>query len=361
MERSKKSILIINTIGMGFEGISSVIVNYVRAMNKDDIEIDFIGYPTTKKVFMDILAPLGKLHIIPEKKKDLMGYIMGIVDVTQKGYDVVHIHGNSGTMLIEALISKKNRAKKIFVHCHNTTCNHPLINHLLTPIMKKTATYLLSCSVESGKWLYGNSKYFVLNNAISLEKFSFNEVVRQQCRKELGIDKEYVIGHIGSFIEQKNHLFLIDIFNELQKKIPYSKLLLASDGVYFDKVKKKVYDLGLESKVLFVGRRGDVERMYQAMDIFVMPSKWEGLPVVMVEAQASGLPVLVSDCVTKEAKCTEKTYFKSLDDGAYSWSQKICDIKNMDFNRKESVTRQMREKGFDIVIEAGKLKEIYMS
>lgn len=355
-----KRVLIINTIGLGFEGISSVIVNYLSHMDRSGLTFDFIAQPDIREDFKRIIKSLGDVIIIPDRKQNTKEYIIRLNNVLKNGYDVIHIHGNSGTMAIEAFLAKIHRIKKIIVHSHNTECDHHMVNQILKPIMKSLSTDWLACSEEAGKWLYGNKKFTVLNNAIDLERFCFKQQVREKCRAELGLKNEFVIGHIGNFIEQKNHGFLIEVFREFHKINEDSRLLLASDGPLMGEVQKKAEQYGLKDAVIFAGRRKDVEKLYCAMDVFVFPSLWEGLPVVMLEAQAAGLPILASSNITQEAKYTENVFYKDLGDGVESWSCKIKEIKELDIKHGE-VESMLGQYRFDIRKEAMRLKNIYIN
>lgn len=354
-----KKILIVNTLGLHYEGITSVIYNFISNMDRTDMKIDFIAFDGMNPELKRDFEKLGEIRITPRRKKDVKGYIKALDKILDDGYDIIHIHGNSGTMAIETVLAKRHKVKKIITHCHNTTCSHPVVNKMLIPIMKSTATDFMSCSKASGKWLYGKSDYTVLNNAIKLDRFEFDEKVREECRKELGFGDEFIVGNIGHFHEQKNHTFLVEIYAEFHRICPESKLLLVSDGPKLDEIKEKVKSLGISNSVIFAGRRSDPERMYQAMDLFLLPSLWEGLPVVMLEAQAAGLPLLVSDTVTQDAKCCDTTVYKSLGDGAQSWAKDIAAIKS---RRKDRTNRRkdIAEHGFDILSEAGKLRDIYL-
>lgn len=356
-----KKVLVINTIGLNYEGITSVIFNYSSYMCLTDMQLEFVAFdninPDLKKKFKNI----GAVHVLPNRKKNFKGYIKALHLLLKRKYDVIHIHGNSGTMVIETLFARLHGISKIMIHSHNTTCNHIIIHKILRVPMLWFATDYLACSDIAGKWLYGNKKYIVLNNAINLNTFSYNECVRAQVRNELEVGEELLIGHMGHFTEQKNHTFLIDVFNEYHKLDSLAKLLLVSAGPKFDEIKDKVHSLGLQDVVIFAGRRSDPERLYQAMDLFILPSMWEGLPVVMLEAQAAGLPVLASDAITAEAKCTSRTVYMSLLDGAKKWAEEIKTIANRKFDRKESVDFELKKYGFDIEQEAAVLRDIYFS
>lgn len=357
-----KKILISPTLGLDLEGITSVIYNYTKAMDRSDLQLSFLTYGDLKPAVRERFEPLGEILLVSDRKQSTKAYILDYVRLLRAGsFDVVHIHGNSGTMAIEAVLAKLCGVRKVIVHTHSTKTNHPVVNCILKAPMMRLADTCIACSKASGEWLYGNYPYTVLNNAIDLNRFRFSEVNREKYRDEFGIKDEFLVGHIGHFTPPKNHFFLIDIFFEFHKLEPNSKLLLISDGPRFDQVKAKVAELGMEDVVIFAGRRSDIAGIYSAMDLFILPSCWEGLPLVMVEAQANGLPVLASDVITEDAICCpERVQFKSLEDGAESWAKQLKQIKDCSYNRKTDTHGDIAEKGFDIHLEAEKLRQIYL-
>lgn len=355
-----RKVLVINTIGLNYEGITSVIFNYSSHLSLNKIQLEFVVYENTSSEIKNRFKKIGKIHILPHRKKYFCRYIKGLQTLLKQNYDVIHIHGNSGTMAAEVLCAKLSGISKILIHSHNTACSHKILHTFLKRPMMQLATDYIACSDKAGKWLFGNKKYTVLNNAINIDAFMYNEKVRNQVRNELGLDDEFLIGHIGHFTEQKNHTFLIDIFSEYQKLDSTAKLLLVSDGPGFDKIKCKVNALRLSESVIFAGRRNDPQRLYQAMDLFILPSLWEGLPVVALEAQASALPVLLSDVITSEAKCTSRTFYVSLSSGAKTWADKIYTLKNRNYKRTMDVEQEIRSHGFDIKYEAKTLESIYL-
>lgn len=356
-----KKVLIVPTNGLDLEGITTVIYNYTKAMNRQGLELHFLTYGDLHPSLRDRFAPLGQIEFVADRKQSTKAYILDYVRLLRAGsFDVVHIHGNSGTMAIEAVLAKLCGVRKVIVHTHSTKTNHPVVNCILKAPMMRLADTCIACSKASGEWLYGNYPYTVLNNAIDLNRFRFSETSRKTYRQEFGIKEEYLIGHIGHFSEPKNHFFLIDIFFEFHKLEPNSKLLLISDGPRYQQVQEKVAQLGLEESVIFAGRRSDIAGIYSAMDLFILPSCWEGLPLVMVEAQANGLPVLASDVITQDAQCTDRTFYKPLDHGALSWAEQLQQIKNSNFDRMVDDRGNIAEKGFDIHTEAEKLRSIYL-
>lgn len=357
----KKTVLIINTVGMGYDGMSHVILNYLCHMRVDGLDLHFAAQPDISEGIRQTLEQYGTIHYLPRKKKHIWGYICRMNEILRGDFDLIHIHGNSGTMAIEAFLARLHTVPRILVHCHSTKTSYPLLNRILTPIMKCMATDLIACSRASGEWLYGKSNYLVLNNAIDLKKYEFNPLVREEVRREFQVGDTLLVGHIGAFLESKNQPYLVEAFADFHRRYPNSKLMLAGDGPMFEAVKHQVEQLGLTGSVIFPGRRSDAQRLYQAMDVFVMPSRWEGLPLVMLEAQASGLPVLASDRITRDAACTDRVRFLSIDEAPAVWADALMELVDEKKDRVEGIAQQLRQHGFDITEEAEILRDIYLA
>lgn len=357
-----KRVLVIPTLGLDLEGITTVIYNYTKAMDRSGMEISFLTYGELKPAVRERFEALGEILFVSDRKQSTLAYVKDLVALLKsRSFDVVHINGNSGTMLIEVLLARLCGVRNVLVHGHSTRTNHPFINAVLKYPMMWLSRECIACSEATGQWLYGNHSYTRLNNAIALSNFRFQEALREQYRAEFGIGEAFLIGHIGHFTEPKNHFFLIDVFSEFHKLEPASKLLLISDGPRLPQVKEKVAALGLQDAVIFAGRRSDVAGIYNAMDFFILPSCWEGLPLVMVEAQVNGLPLLVSDVVTKAAKCTDRVFYKPLDHGAESWAESLQQLQKTHFDRCEDACAAIAANGFDIQKEAEKLRRLYLA
>ena len=215
-------------------------------------------------------------------------------------------------------------------HSHSTTNKKEhlrnFIKNILRLFSKKYATHYFACSELAGRWLFGDKTFnkgevTVINNAIELEKYKFNEQTRDSLRAKYGLTNQFVIGHIGRFMSQKNHTFLIDIFYEVVKRQHNSKLLLIGDGPLYDEIVNKVHTLNLDDKVVFTGVKQNAYDYYNAMDVFVLPSLYEGLPVVGVEAQANGLPIVTSDTVTRDLNIAGGVDYLSLGETASFWAK----------------------------------------
>lgn len=348
-------------------GVESVVMNYYRNIDRNKIQFDFICDDDSTNIPYDEIEKMGgKVILIPPYQK-VFDYHKSLKKILKDGnYKIVHSHIN--TLSVFSLFAAKCAGVPVRIaHSHSTTNKKEkkknLMKQVLRPFSKLFATDYMCCSELAGRWLFGNKEYdkgnvYLLNNAIDLDKFKYDENIRNIKRKELNIkDDTIVIGHVGRFVEQKNHRFLIDIFNEVYKKNNNSILLLAGQGPLMDEMKEKVSNLGLDNCVMFLGQRNDINELYQAMDVFCLPSLYEGLPVVGVEAQATGLLCVLSSDMTKETKVLESTEFVSLDKSTDEWADIIID----DFNEHKRVDTNLEisNNGFNIKKEVNKLENKY--
>ena len=241
------------------------------------------------------------------------------------------------------------------LHSHNTSTEDTLkgkIKHLLLSVSKMNANTFFACSNAAGKFLYGNEQFEVINNAIDLNHFSANKVEDKKKRieikkEEMGLDGKIVLGHIGRFNTQKNHKFLIDIFKMIRDKYDNAVLLLVGEGELEAEVRKYVAEQNLINDVVFLGVRSDVDDLYQMFDLFLLPSLFEGLPVVGVESQCSGCMTLVSDKVTDELNLSCNIDFLPLEKDA--WVERIIAlIETGTYKQRKDVSNEMREAGYDI-------------
>lgn len=348
-------------------GVESVVMNYYRNIDRTKVQFDFLCSESSTDIPYNEIERLGgKVIIIPNYSK-VFKYQNELIKIFKKNnYRIVHSH--ISTMSVFPLRAAKKAGIPVRIaHSHSTTNNKEkkkkLLKQILRPFSRVYATDYMCCSELAGRWLFGNKEYdkgsvYLLNNAIDLDKFKYNEKIRKEKRKELKISTDtVVIGHVGRFVETKNHRFLIDIFNEVHKQNDNSILLLAGQGPLMEDIKEKVKKLDLESSIKFLGQRNDINELYQAFDVFCLPSLSEGLPVVGVEAQAAGLLCIFSNDITKETKVLETTEFLSLTESSNKWSDTILNnLKN--FKRKNNVD-EISEKNFNINNEARKLNYKY--
>lgn len=348
-------------------GVEAVVMNYYKNIDRNKIQFDFICDSDSTDIPYEQIESLGgRVILIPPYQK-VFKYQKELKRVLKEGnYKIVHSHIN--TLSIFSLRAAKKAGIPIRIaHSHSTSNKKEwkknLLKNILKPFSKVYANKYMCCSELAGRWLFGNKEYekgnvYLLNNAIDLNKYKYDEQVRKAKRKELGIKPStFVVGHIGRFVEQKNHRFLIDIFNEIHKKREDSLLLLAGQGPLMEEMKEKVHSLGLDDYVQFLGQRKDANELYQAFDLFLLPSLYEGLPVVGVEAQASGNLCYLSSDMTKETKVLDSTKFMTLENTAEEWADAILkDIKNY---KKHDTKEEVSKYGFNIQKEAEKLEKKY--
>lgn len=348
-------------------GVESVVMNYYRHIDRNKIQFDFICDKDSTNIPYEEIQKLGGKVILVPPYQNVIRYHRELKRVLKdENYKIVHSHIN--TLSVFSLFAAKCAGVPVRIaHSHSTTNKKEkkrnLLKQVLRPFSKFFATNYMCCSELAGRWLFGNKEYdkgnvYLLNNAIDLDNFSYNEKTRKNKRKELEINNNtLVIGHIGRFVEQKNHRFLIDIFNEIHKKETDSILLLTGQGPLEEELKEKVNSLGLNDSVRFLGQRNDANELYQAFDVFVLPSLYEGLPVVGVEAQAAGLLCVLSSDMTKETKLLESTTIVTLDESAERWGTIILD-KFSKYQRKDT-REEISKNSFDIKEEAIKLENQY--
>ena len=350
-------------------GVEAVVMNYYRHIDRTKIQFDFLCDEDSTNIPYEEIEQLGgRVILIPPYQK-VFKYQKELIRIfKENNYKIVHSHIN--TLSVFPLRAAKKAGVKVRIaHSHSTTNKKEwkknLLKQMLRPFSKAYATDYMCCSELAGRWLFGDKAYdsgqvYLLNNAIDLDKFKYNESLRKEKRKELNIkDDTLVIGHIGRFVAQKNHIFLIDIFNEVHKKNSNSLLLLVGQGPLKEEIKNKVKELKLDDSVRFLGQRNDVNELYQAFDVFCLPSLYEGLPVVGVEAQASGLLCILSNAMTKETKVLDITKFMSLNNTPEEWADSILDdVKRY---KRIDTSKEMTAKNFNIKEEAKKLEKYYLN
>lgn len=348
-------------------GVESVVMNYYRHIDRTKIQFDFICDNDSTNIPYDEIEQLGGRVILVPPYQKVFEYQKELVKIFKdNNYKIVHSHIN--TLSVFPLRAAKKAGVPIRIaHSHSTTNKKEwkknLVKQVLRPFSKVYATDYMCCSELAGRWLFGNKEYdkgnvYLLNNAIDLDKFKYDEKIRKEKRKELNIkDDTLVIGHVGRFVEQKNHRFLIDIFNEVHKQKENSILLLVGQGLLMEEMKEKVKTLGIEDKVIFLGQRNDVNELYQVFDVFCLPSLYEGLPVVGVEAQATGLLCVFSDDMTKETKVLDTTEFLSLNQSVEEWARILIDSYKK-FKRTNH-NDEISSNGFNIENETHKLVDYY--
>lgn len=355
-------VLIVATDHFDTGGITKIILNYYNNIDKSKFKIDFvIPNVLPHNIAQEFNKNNSKYFILNNRKKNPLKYIRQLKNIIKKeNYDIVHAHGNSSTLFLEMYASYKAGCKVRISHSHNSTCNHKVINVLLYPLFNKYCNERYACGLEAGKWLFKNKEFTIIKNSIDLEKYKFNKTTREKIRKQYNLDNKTIFGHIGRFNKQKNHEFLIDIFYLYQKANPNSMLVLIGSGENLDNIKSKVKELNIEDKVIFTGEIDNVEEWMCAIDTVLLPSLYEGFPLVLIECQASAVYCIVSSNVTKKVNVTNTIDFIDLSNKD-KWLKYVLNKKNI--NREVISKKNINlciKSGFDIKKSAKTLEQNYI-
>lgn len=365
MERERTRVLIVNTTPFGPGGIRKVIVEFYKEIDKNLFSIDIVSIDEKMNDADKVLfADNNSSVYVFKRKENVIRYMSELYKLCKrKKYKVMHVHGNSATMAIELFIARVCGIEVRIAHCHTTKCDHTKVHNVLLPIFRKLYTHALACSSSAGNWIFGEEKFEVIKNAMNLENYSYNENIRKQYRNELSIpDHAFLLGHVGFFNETKNQEYLIDILYHLAERYNVF-LMLIGTGRKLEYVYQKAVELNVADRVFFMSQRDDVNMLLQAMDLFVFPSKWEGLGLALVEAQLTGLYCIASTGVPKEANISEEINYISLSDPE-EWENRITMVlDNLGAINREKKMREthkkMKEAGYDIKMEIKKLETIY--
>lgn len=346
-------------------GLETMLMNYYRKLDRNKIQFDFMVHREEKGHYDDEIISLGgRIYRMPQiRPGNYRDYFQKLDQFfsEHKEYKVVHSHINENSSFV-LRAAKKTGVPCRIAHSHLSDLGIDLklpFRLYARSVMKDHPTKYFACSKSAGKWLFKNKRpeeIKVLNNAVNVEEFLFNRETRQRVRHKLGVRDELVIGHIGRFNKQKNHEFLLNIFKSVVEKRPDAILVMVGEGNLKPQIEKKVSELGLATNVRFLGVRSDIASLMQGMDLFLFPSLFEGLPVVLVEAQAAGLKCVISDSITKETDITGRIEFVSLNESPEEWANKILSpsYEHLD------TSLLLREKGYDTGTMAKWLADYYL-
>lgn len=350
-------------------GVTTYVVNYFKNMNLDKFSIDFlisnnsiIDSKEIEKLLNErnsrkfCFEQIGIKNFIKANKQ-----IKDFFKNNAKNYDIVHCHMlNNGAFFLH--YAKKYGIKCRILHSHVTqsadTKLKKIRNDLLVPIAIKNATHYFACSKDAGELIFKNKEYIIINNAIDSKKFQYSIDKRKKLRKEMKLEENFVFGNIGRLCPQKNQLFLIDIFNNIRNRKKNSKLVIVGDGPLKEKIQEKIEKMNLEKDVIILESREDVQDMYQIFDLFLFPTMYEGLGIVLIEAQLSGLRCFTSNVVPVEAQITQNYKTQDINDLPEKWAQSVLKYCEEPYERKTQ-NEALIKHNYDIEKEVVKLEKIY--
>jgi glycosyltransferase involved in cell wall biosynthesis len=345
-------------------GTEAFLMTMYRNMDRSKVQIDFMVHYNEPRFYdEEVLSTGGKIYRMTVREdNNFIKYIKDLNTFFKEHKEYKIIHGNFESFgAIYNLVAKKNGVKVRIAHSHTS---HKLpglkgfIKSICNIALKYTATDRLACSTPAGKFLFGKKPFKLYYNPIDIKKFEFNNETRMKIRTQLGLEGKFVIGHVGRFTSVKNHKFLIRQFAYAYKKNNNLILILFGSGPLMEEVKTLADRLGINDAVLFMGNRNDMDKMYQAMDLFVLPSLFEGLPISSTEAQASGLKCLLADTITRESDIIGTAEFISITKRGNSWGERMVELSNEPYERKNFSTKFIAA-GFDIPGQVKKLENFY--
>jgi len=353
-------------------GLTGYICQNYRWIDKTKVQFDFLTYDETIDFKSEFEKYGARFFIIP-RPTHLFSFIKAVNNIIKSNrYELIHFN-LSYANIIPVLVAYACGVKIIIIHSHSTAIDSKkvsirffknIVHKIGRKILKHICTDFLACSQKAGQWMYTSEvlrseKFHIAKNAIDIGKYRFNREKRAALRDELGIGNDtFVIGHVGRFAFQKNHEFLIEIFKKIYKRNKNSKLILIGKGKNEVKIKQMVQTCGLGDKVLFLGYREDIPELMSVMDCFVLPSRFEGLGIVGVEAQAAGLPTFFSTEISKELELTTLSHSLSLNNDPKLWSDKILQVNG---KNRENFELKLIAEGYDIRTEIGEMLKFYLS
>lgn len=356
---------IMNSLNCG--GEENFVMNVYRNIDKNVTKIFFCipDMDGSKQYFEDeIKLNKDTIFKIQSKSRHPIHYFFQIKKIVKENQiKVVHCHSENSMMVLGLVAAKQGGARLLISHSHSSSVNsrvHRYLHFFFRPLLNIVADQKFACSAVAGKWMYGRWNYRIINNGIDLRKYQFNEKVRQRVRSQYGVTNQFVFGHVGRFSIVKNHNFLIRVFRAFIEKVSENAVLfLLGEGETMEEVRKIVDDYGIEDKIFFMGTCKNVHEFLQAMDCFLFPSIYEGLPVSLVEAQAAGLPCIVSDHVSKESKITSYVNYCPIDEGVKKWVDNMNEIFHQKNSRTLSKEDEKGMKRYDIKRITSFLEKLY--
>lgn len=343
-------------------GIATVQKNLHTYIDREKYSFDFVTTYSDSALIPYAESLGARVFVLPPQKTVIL-YCIALYKLLKKeNYDIIHIHKNSTANPMACIVAKLAGAKKIIMHSHNTGAisgKYADISHyIFRPLIRRIADKKVACSHEAGEWMFKNdSDVNVIYNGIDIEKYSFNPQIREDVREKISLSDKFVIGHVGNFILQKNHRFMIDVLERLIRIRPETVLLFIGRGPLMEDIKQYAESKNVSEHVRFMGTRDDVAQLYQAMDVFLFPSSYEGFGIAAVEAQSAGVPCVFSDVIIKDIIVIEKAVSLSLKTSVDEWAKTIIEISK-EPQREENSIKMINSK-FSAKQMAREMEKIY--
>lgn len=350
----KRLLCIVSAMNTG--GAETFLMKVYRSLDREKYQMDFCVNSDENFYEQEILKMGGKIYKISAKSQNVLKWHQELKQVVhENGYQYVIRVCEHSLAALDLLVAREGGAKQLIMRSSNTGSGGTIstaVHRCFRFLSQTVPTVKLAPSTEAAEYTFGKGcirrgEAFLLHNAIDTSVYCFDENDRERLRKEMGLEDKFVVGHVGRFNQQKNHAFLIDVFQELHNRNPQARLVLVGKGELEQAVRQKVCALGLEEYVIFTGVRQDIPQLLSAFDVFLFPSLYEGMPNTVIEAQATGLPCVISDTITKEVKVTDLVCECSLNQSPKYWADKLQIHKDCTINRNE-YSVMMKNRGYDI-------------
>ena len=350
-------------------GIETMLMNYYRHIDRSKIQFDFLCNKKKPGAYDDEIKRMGgRIYHTPGlNPAKYPSYLKCMKKIFEENSEYKIVEAHNGALGVFALhAAKVNHIPVRIFHAHGASITRDWklpIKLVCKALLPSNMNQHFSCGIEAARCYFGEkvverNDYELIPNAIEVNRFVFDPTIRNRIRHDNHLENKHVVGHVGRFMSQKNHTFLLDVFAEVSKRDSLAHLVLLGDGELMDAMKEKASNLGIKDRVTFVGNVGNANEWYQAFDCFVLPSVWEGLPVVGVEAQAADLPCIFSSAVTREIGLSERAKFISLTEEISTWAAEICNALKQSVRNDN--TKLITEHHYNIEIEAKKLQERYL-
>ena len=315
-------------------GTEAFMMSVFRGVDKSRFAVDFLLFSKQETDYSrEVEAAGGRVFRVTSRRESMLGWhkqLKAFFKQHAHEYHAIHFCSNSLTSMAPIYYAHKYGIPVLVVHAHSSSArglHNRVLHRLKRNYVRSITTHHFACSTEAGKWFFGNSPSVVIKNGVETPRYRYDEQMRAKVRMALNIpDDATVLGHVGRFSVEKNQTFILDIFATYINTHAGAKLMLVGNGPMLEEMKQKAQSLGIQDDVLFLGERSDVNELMQAMDLFVMPSTFEGLPFVLVEAQCAALPCVISDVISRDICITPNVTYQSLEQSAEVWAKTIEDV-----------------------------------
>jgi glycosyltransferase involved in cell wall biosynthesis len=345
-------------------GAEAMIMNFYRSIDRSRVQFDFVVKESNREYAheAEIKSLGGRIYRLPDYKIiNHVSYKRAWKQLLMEHPEWRILHGHHITPAAVYMKVAKQQNRITIAHSHSTKGIRSIKNivkYFLRLPMKRKVDYPVACSRSAADWMFGrnNKRVKLIRNAIDIKKFQYNENVRLRLREQFSVCDKFVIGHIGNFTKAKNYPFLLEVFQRVKERKENAVLILVGKKENNPRIEELVHQMGLCDSVIFTGARPDIDQLLQMMDLFLFPSLYEGLPVTLIEAQASGLRCIVSDKITDEVKITDRVEFLSLQASPEYWGERILEIKELE---ERVIGPGMEEAGYDVERETTELERFY--